>query len=69
MGSNGVNGRDECSENWSLTFAACNMASAADSNLDTVANAIDNFAERFETPAKRTPISIPWATPVITARW
>ncbi|WP_437328995.1 thrombospondin type 3 repeat-containing protein [Sorangium sp. So ce381] len=41
-GSNGVSGRDETSEPWSTTWTACAVPSAADIDLDTVLNNIDN---------------------------
>ncbi|WP_437793829.1 thrombospondin type 3 repeat-containing protein [Sorangium sp. So ce693] len=42
MGSNGVSGRDETSEPWSTTWTACGVPSAADIDLDTVLNSMDN---------------------------
>ncbi|WP_437793832.1 thrombospondin type 3 repeat-containing protein [Sorangium sp. So ce693] len=42
MGSNGVSGRDEASEPWSTTWTACGVPSAADIDLDTVLNSMDN---------------------------
>ncbi|MDC0678926.1 thrombospondin type 3 repeat-containing protein [Sorangium atrum] len=42
MGSNGVSGRDEASEPWSTTWTACAVPSAADIDLDTVLNSMDN---------------------------
>ncbi|WP_437999749.1 thrombospondin type 3 repeat-containing protein [Sorangium sp. So ce185] len=42
MGSNGVSGRDETSEPWSTTWTACAVPSAADVDLDTVLNSLDN---------------------------
>ena len=42
MGSNGVSGRDETSEPWSTTWTACAVPSAADIDLDTVLNSMDN---------------------------
>ncbi|WP_437945411.1 thrombospondin type 3 repeat-containing protein [Sorangium sp. So ce296] len=41
-GSNGVSGRDETSEPWSTTWTACAVPSAADIDLDTVLNSMDN---------------------------
>ncbi|WP_437294572.1 thrombospondin type 3 repeat-containing protein [Sorangium sp. So ce426] len=42
MDSNGVNGRDETSEPWATTWTACAVPSAADIDLDTVLNSMDN---------------------------
>jgi uncharacterized protein (TIGR03382 family) len=41
-GSNGIGGRDETSENASMTWTACTTVSAPDNDLDGVLNAMDN---------------------------
>jgi hypothetical protein len=41
-GGNGVNGRNETSENWALTWTACTLTSLTDADGDGVGNAADN---------------------------